>query len=567
MPAATFLWARHSGKRGEWPVRDRLCQRPACRDEPSCAGRSQCSAALLCEINYRGLPDAASARNWQGSAKGSFSEPGFLAAGVRLGGEDVGFYIPPIGSMPVAPIRLRMLMVGGGLTTCQKAVVSQRCETIPPSPPSPPNPRPPTMPSSELLSPLPPAPLAGYAPPPPSPPTPPGGYVPPEPLPPAPPGGYSPPPPLPPAPVAGYAPPSPPSPPPSPPLLPPPPPPPLPSNTVPQSPLAPPSQPSGSIATSVDAQSGSLVLDLVMTILPAGGGTVLLLLFGYYLWRRLHRKTRKQGDVHGVTEVEDAEDAADLEAQPCAELALESRPVALDGFVESMPRAPSIQDSVKASRLSPRAPRPKSLPHAESQSGRRMLSRMLSAEASKEVAEARDRARYPTEPSNSGPATTDRSQQTDLIAPSLPYRLMLWFRRRYRPQSIGSRSEVIARSRSPKRWKRWKRTGRCALAAPGPPLKRPRLSSTRCTWVPRAAKTGPVAPRPEGHSDRGRLRARERPSTCSQGCARGAPQPHKRPKPYKRPTPCAGCHPGGSSQYACENAQRVHARGAKRLVT
>jgi len=158
-----------------------------------------------------------------------------------------------------------------------------------------------------------------------------------------------------------------------------------------------------------------------MTILPAGGGTVLLLLFGYYLWRRLHRKTRKQGDVHGVTEVEDAEDAADLEAQPCAELALESRPVARDGFVESMPRAPSIQDSVKASRLSPRAPRPKSLPHAESQSGRRMLSRMLSAEASKEVAEARDRARYPTEPSNSGPATTDRSADGfDSAQPAVP---------------------------------------------------------------------------------------------------------------------------------------------------
>ena len=56
------------------------------------------------------------------------------------------------------------------------------------------------------------------------------------------------------------------------------------------------------MATSVDAQRGSLVLDLVMTILPACGGTVLLLLLGYYLWRRLHGKTRKQGDVHGFTD-------------------------------------------------------------------------------------------------------------------------------------------------------------------------------------------------------------------------------------------------------------------------
>ena len=138
------------------------------------------------------------------------------------------------------------------------------------------------------------------------------------------------------------------------------------------------------------------------------------------------------------------------------------------------------------------------------------------------------------------------AQPTDSIAPSLPYR------------SIGSRTEVMARSRSPKRWKR---RGRCALAAPGPPSERPRLSSTRSTWAPRAAKTGPVAQRPEGRSGRGRLRARARPSTCSQGCARGAPQPHKRPKPYKRPTPCAGCHRGEGAQYACENAQaRARAR-------
>ena len=58
------------------------------------------------------------------------------------------------------------------------------------------------------------------------------------------------------------------------------------------------------MANSVDEQNGSLVLDLVMTIIlpAAGGGTVLLLLLGYYLWRRLHGKTRKQGDVHGFTE-------------------------------------------------------------------------------------------------------------------------------------------------------------------------------------------------------------------------------------------------------------------------
>ena len=166
-------------------------------------------------------------------------------------------------------------------------------------------------------------------------------------------------------------------------------------------------------------------------ILPAaGGGTVLLLLLGYYLWRRLHGKTRKQGDLQGVTEVEastqDAEDAADLEVEPCAELALESRPVARDRLVESMPRPPSIQDRVVASRLSPRAPRPKSLPHAELQSGCRMLSRMrLSAKAVKEVAEARDRAKYPNGPSTPGPdvepATTDRSANGfDGAQPAIP---------------------------------------------------------------------------------------------------------------------------------------------------
>ena len=164
-----------------------------------------------------------------------------------------------------------------------------------------------------------------------------------------------------------------------------------------------------------------------MTILPVGGSTVLLLLLGYCLCRRLHGTTRKQGDVHGVPEVEasaqDAEDIADSEAQPCTELALGSRPVARDGFVESMPRAREILDRVRASRLSPRVPRPKSLPQEELLSGRGHG--MLSAMARKEVKEARDRARYPTGPhpgpDTTEPATTDSSANGfDSAQPAAP---------------------------------------------------------------------------------------------------------------------------------------------------
>ena len=311
------------------------------------------------------------------------------------------------------------------------------------------------------------------------------------------------------------------------------------------------------MATSVDAQSRSLVLDLVMTILPACGGTVILLLLGYYLWRRLHGKTRKQGDVQVEASTQDAEDAAVLEAEPCAELALDSRPVARDGFVESMPRPSSMQDRVRALRLSPRAPRPNSLPHAELQSGRRMLSRVLSAKAAKKVAEARDRARYPTEPSNPGPdgepATTDRSANGfDSAQPAVPIDAL-----------------VLSTLQAPEHRLTVRSDGQVKITEAAEAVEADRAlrscrarASIKAAWAPRVAKTGPVGQHPEGLSGRGRLRARARPSTGSQGCARGAPQPHKRPEPYKRPTPCAGCHPAGDPQYACENAT-ISARRSK----
>ena len=132
---------------------------------PAHAGRPQCGAAPLCEIHHRGRPDAASPRDCEihhrgrpdaasrrdcpllVNAKGPFRGPGFSAAGVRLGRADVGFYVPPVGSIPEVSAHRRKLVVGGELTTCQEAVVSQQCKTIlppsaqptvPQSPPSPP---------------------------------------------------------------------------------------------------------------------------------------------------------------------------------------------------------------------------------------------------------------------------------------------------------------------------------------------------------------------------------------------------------------------------------------------
>ena len=83
----------------------------------------------------------------KGDANRTFRGPGFSAAGVRLGRADVGFYVPPVGSIPEVSAHRRKLVVGGELTTCQEAVVSQQCKTIlppsaqptvPQSPPSPP---------------------------------------------------------------------------------------------------------------------------------------------------------------------------------------------------------------------------------------------------------------------------------------------------------------------------------------------------------------------------------------------------------------------------------------------
>ena len=129
-------------------MRDRLRQHSPCWDEPSCAGRLQYRAALLCEIRLRGLPDAASPRDKHGDAKGPLRGPGFSAAGVRLGRADVGFRVPPVGSIPEVSAHRRKLLVGGELTTCQEAVVSQQCKTI--LPPS----APPTVPQSPPSPPL-----------------------------------------------------------------------------------------------------------------------------------------------------------------------------------------------------------------------------------------------------------------------------------------------------------------------------------------------------------------------------------------------------------------------------
>ena len=143
-------------------MRDRL-RHTICWVGPSHAGRPQCGAAPLCEIHHRGLPDAASPRDCEihdrgcpdaasrrdctllVDAKGPFRGPGFSAAGVRLGRADVGFRVPPVGSIPEVSAHRRKL--GGGLATCQEAVVSQQCKiilppsappTVPQSPPSPP---------------------------------------------------------------------------------------------------------------------------------------------------------------------------------------------------------------------------------------------------------------------------------------------------------------------------------------------------------------------------------------------------------------------------------------------
>eukprot|EP00964_Phaeocystis_antarctica_P127960 scaffold91680_cov107-Phaeocystis_antarctica.AAC.3 len=128
-------------------MRDRL-HHTICWYEPSHAGRPQCGAAPLCEVHHRGLPDAASPRDKHGDAKGPLRGPGFSAAGVRLGRADVGFRVPPVGSIPEVSAHRRKLMVGGGLTTCQEAVVSQQCKTI--LPPS----APPTVPQSPPSPPL-----------------------------------------------------------------------------------------------------------------------------------------------------------------------------------------------------------------------------------------------------------------------------------------------------------------------------------------------------------------------------------------------------------------------------
>ena len=141
---------------------------------------------------------------------------------------------------------------------------------------------------------------------------------------------------------------------------------------------------------------------LALTFLLAGGGTVLLLLLllGYCLRRRLHGKTRKQiardvnGDIEAESSAKDAANTAEADAEPKPELVTDSRPVARDGAVDSplrppfFARPPFKQGRVKASQLSPRAPRPMRLPHAGMLSGRGMLS----SAAAKEVTDGSDRA-------------------------------------------------------------------------------------------------------------------------------------------------------------------------------
>ena len=220
---------------------------------------------------------------------------------------------------------------------------------------------------------------------------------------------------------------------------------------------------------------------------------MLLLLLGFCLRRRLHGRARKQiaRDVNGDPEAEasaqDATDSAEAGVEPWPELVADSRPVARDGGVDSplgrMTRPPFQQDRVKASRLTPRVLWPIRLPHAGMLSGRGMLS----SAAAKEVTDGSDRARSPAAPKAMGPkpgqkpnpartaaasvlATVEeagnRSKPTALPADTygltLPtsgllraYRPIFCVRRRSQHlQSIGSRSEEMARASSPRRWKR-----------------------------------------------------------------------------------------------------------------
>ena len=165
----------------------------------------------------------------------------------------------------------------------------------------------------------------------------------------------------------------------------------------------------------------------------------------------------------------------------------DSRPVPRNGFVDSPlrpipPRPLFKQDRVKGSQLTPRVLWPIRLPHAGMLSGRGMLS----SAAAKEVTDGSDRARPPAAPKAVGPkpgqkpnpartaaasvlATVEeagnRSKPTALPADNygltlptsgLPraYRPIFCVRRRSQHlQSIGSRSEEMARASSPRRWK------------------------------------------------------------------------------------------------------------------
>ena len=143
-------------------------------------------------------------------------------------------------------------------------------------------------------------------------------------------------------------------------------------------------------------------------LIPVAAGVLLLL--GFCLGRRLHGKTRKQGDVpvspNPEASAQDAVDSAEADAEPWPELAVGSLP--FDSPLTPMPRRRFQQDRTKKTQLSARVPRPVRLPYA----GVRGARGWLSPAAAREVAYGRDRARAPAglkAGPQAGPATSNRS--------------------------------------------------------------------------------------------------------------------------------------------------------------
>ena len=124
-------------------------------------------------------------------------------------------------------------------------------------------------------------------------------------------------------------------------------------------------------------------------IIPVAAGVLLLL--GFFLGRRLHGKTRKQGDA-----------PVGPKAEASAQDAVSSLP--FDSPFTPMPRRRFQEDYIKESQMSPRVPRPVRLPYAGARGGRGWLS----PAAAREVAYGRDRARHKAGP-QAGPATSDSS--------------------------------------------------------------------------------------------------------------------------------------------------------------